>query len=144
MLLALREAELASLSGEVPIAALVICAGKVISKYGNMMNTLCDATAHAEMLVLRDAQKRINSRFLTNCDLYVTLEPCAMCSGAIALSRIKRLYFGAYDVKSGAVYNGAQVFNSTSCHHKPEVYGGIMEKECAKLLTDFFYNVRNS
>ena len=144
MSLALQLAKTAMQKGEVPIGSLVIQRGEVISTAVNSMNADNDSTAHAELLAIKEAHIKLSSRFLVDCDLYTTLEPCTMCSGAISLARIKTVYFGAYDIKTGAIYNGARVFNNSSCHHKPEVYGGIMEKECSDLLSNFFQKIKQN
>lgn len=128
--------------GEVPVGAVVVCDGKIIASAHNLVEKKKDPTAHAEILAIRAAAEILNSPRLTNCDLYVTLEPCAMCAQAISLARIRRLYFGAYDEKGGGVENGARIFSHSTCHHKPEIYGGIAEAECAKLLKDFFADKR--
>jgi tRNA(adenine34) deaminase len=131
-------AKAASNAGEVPVAAVILYQGKIIAKAHNAVERLHDATAHAEMLVMQEAAQKLKIKTLNECDLYVSLEPCAMCAGAIAHARIRRLYFGAYDAKAGAVENGIRLFQQPSCHHHPEVYGGIRESEYAVLLRDFF------
>ncbi len=137
--LAMREARLAAGRGEVPVgAALIAPNGKPFVSDGNRMREAVDPTAHAEILVIRAAAKAIGSERLDGFDLYVTLEPCAMCAAAISFARIRRLYFAASDVKMGAVENGARFFNQPTCHHAPEVYGGIGEGEAAQLLKSFF------
>jgi len=128
--------------GEVPVGAVISCRSSIISSSHNLVETLNDPTAHAEILAIRAACEMLGSRYLDECEIYVTLEPCAMCAQAISLARIKKLYFGAYDVKSGGVDNGARVFASSSCHHKPEVIGGIREAECAELMSSFFQHRR--
>lgn len=135
---ALSQAELALGYDEVPVGALVVHRGEVISADFNHVITNTDPSAHAEILVIREAAKTLNTVYLNKCDLFVTLEPCAMCAQAISFARIRRLYFAAYDLKGGGVENGARIFNTTSCHHVPEVYGGIKEKEAAILLKSFF------
>lgn len=140
MELALEEAERAAAAGEVPVGAVLIeaASGAVLAVSGNLVETGHDPTAHAEMLVLRaGAAKRASPR-LEDCDLYVTLEPCAMCAAAISFARIRRLYFGAYDPKGGAVEHGARFFELPTCHHRPEIYGGIEEARAAALLKQFF------
>lgn len=140
---ALAQARLAATQHEVPIGAVIIDAeGRLLSAAHNRVETDRDPTAHAEMLAIRAACEMQGSKFLSDCDLYVTLEPCAMCAQAIALARIRRVYFGAYDPKGGGVEHGARVFSHTTCHHKPEVYGGWQERECAQLLVDFFQKKR--
>ncbi len=129
--------------GEVPVGAVVVDAdGTVIAATGNRTEQNADPTAHAEMLAIREAAKIKGGPRLTECDLYVTLEPCAMCAAAIAHARLRRLYFGAYDPKSGGVEHGAKVFDHATCHHKPEVIGGMAETEAAALLQDFFKDRR--
>lgn len=140
---ALLEAEKAAKAGEVPVGAVVVKDGKIIGRAHNKTEETHDPTAHAEILAIKEAAKDLDSWRLDDCDLYVTLEPCPMCAGAIINSRIKRVYFGAYDTRGGAASNESVVnlfnlpFNST-----PETYGGVCEKECAKLLTDFFKKQR--
>jgi tRNA(adenine34) deaminase len=137
--LALAEAEAAGLSGEVPIGAVVVgAAGEVLAKAGNRTFALRDPTAHAELLAIREACAKLGSERLIDCDLYVTLEPCAMCAAAISFARIRRLYFGAPDAKGGAVEHGPRFFRQTTCHHAPEIYGGIGEARASELLKRFF------
>ena len=139
MLAALAEAEAAGARGEVPVGAVIVGAnGGVLTRAGNRTRELNDPTAHAEMLALRAACAALQSERLTDADLYVTLEPCPMCATAISLARIRRLYFGAADGKGGGVENGPRIFNQASCHHAPEVYGGIEESRSAALLRGFF------
>jgi cytidine deaminase len=136
---ALAEAEAAAGRGESPIGAVVVGPeGAVLAADGNRVRALADPTAHAEMLALRAAAQALGSERLTGCDLYVTLEPCPMCAGAISLARIRRLYYGAPDPKGGGVDHGARVFTHPTCHHRPEVYGGLAESDCAALLRQFF------
>ena len=135
---ALRLAAKAREANEVPVGAVVIRAGKIIGRAYNQVELLKDATAHAEMLALTQAEAAVGDWRLVDCDLYVTLEPCAMCAAAMSFARIRRLYFGAADPKGGAVEHGVRFFSASTCHHRPEVYGGINETECAALLTDFF------
>jgi len=136
---ALAEAEAAAKRGETPVGAVVVGpGGAVLAAEGNRVRELSDPSAHAELLALRGAAKAYGSERLTGCDLYVTLEPCPMCAGAISLARIRRLYYGAPDPKTGGVDHGARVFAHPTCHHAPEVYGGIAEAECAALLRQFF------
>ena len=138
--LALAEAERAAALGEVPVGAVLVDGktGAVLAAAGNRTEELKDPTAHAEMLVLRAAAAAHGSARLEDCDLYVTLEPCAMCAAAIAFARIRRLYFGAYDAKGGAVEHGPRFFQQPTCHHRPEVYGGIEETRAGELLRRFF------
>lgn len=140
---AIAEAQYAAKRGEVPVGAVIVKDGKIIASAGNETEESNDPTAHAEMLVIKKATKNLGEARLVNCDLYVTLEPCPMCAQAISFARIKRLYYGAEDKKGGGVDNGARIFNSPSCHHKPEIYGGIYSTECEKLLKDFFKERRN-
>ncbi len=136
---ALKEAEKAQRRGEVPIGAVVVDKnGQILARAGNRTEEDHDPTAHAEILAIRDAAAKIGSARLIDCDLYVTLEPCAMCATAISFARIRRLYFGAYDPKGGGVDHGACYYNQPTCHHKPDVYGGIRETECAEILKAFF------
>ena len=137
--LALAEAEAAGLRGEVPIGAVVVSAsGEVMAKSGNRTLELRDPTAHAELLAIREACARLCSERLIGCDLYVTLEPCAMCAAAVSFSRLRRLYFGAADPKGGAVEHGPRFFAQPTCHHAPEIYGGIGEARAGELLKRFF------
>ena len=138
MSLALEEARSAAARGEVPVGAAIVRDGKVLARAGNRTLELRDPTAHAEILVIREAAAQLGSERLIGCDLYVTLEPCPMCAAAISFARIRRLYFGAGDVKGGAVEHGVRLYASPTCHHVPEVYGGIGESEAAGLLTSFF------
>jgi tRNA(adenine34) deaminase len=140
MALALAEAEAAAARGEVPVGAVLVdgASGAVLAAAGNRVEELADPTAHAEMLVLREAAGKRGSARLEQCDLYVSLEPCAMCAAAIAFARLRRLYFGAYDPKGGAVEHGPRFFQQPTCHHRPEVYGGIEEMRAGALLRRFF------
>jgi tRNA(adenine34) deaminase len=138
MALALAEAEAAGRRGEVPVGAVLVADGVVVAASGNRVEEGHDPTAHAEMLVLREATAKLGQKLLDRCDLYVTLEPCAMCAAAIALARVARLYFGAYDPKGGGVEHGARIFDQPTCHHRPELYGGIEERRAAALLRAFF------
>lgn len=138
MALAFEEAKAAALRGEVPVGAVVVRDGAVLGRAGNRTLELKDPTAHAEMLALRLACEAIGSERLIGCDLYVTLEPCPMCAAAISFARIRRLYFGAADPKGGGVENGVRLYESPTCHHAPETYGGLRETEAAALLRDFF------
>ncbi|MHA1559583.1 MAG: nucleoside deaminase [Alphaproteobacteria bacterium] len=140
--LALAEATAAAERNEVPVGAVIICRGDVVAAAGNRTIELRDPTAHAEILAIREAAGSIGSERLTDCDLHVSLEPCAMCAAAISFARIRRVYFGAADPKGGAVENGVRFFGSPNCHHRPEVYGGISENESASLLRTFFANRR--
>ena len=135
---ALTEARAAQGASEVPVGCVVVRDGAVIARAGNRTLRDRDPTAHAEILAIRQAAARLGSERLVDCDLYVTLEPCAMCAAAISFARIRRLYYGAPDSKGGAVENGVRFFASPTCHHRPEVYGGIGESVAAALLKDFF------
>jgi tRNA(adenine34) deaminase len=135
---ALSEARAANAAGEVPVGCVVVREGKIIARAANRTLRDRDPTAHAEMLAVRQAASALGSERLTDCDLYVTLEPCAMCAAALSFARIRRLYYGAADPKGGAVDNGVRFFAAASCHHRPEVYGGIGETEAAGLLKEFF------
>ena len=136
--LALKAAETARKSAEVPIGCVIVLNNEVIATAGNRTLTDRDPTAHAEILAIRQAAKAVGSERLTDCDLYVTLEPCTMCAGAISFARIRRLYFGALDPKGGAVESGVRFFASPTCHHVPEIYSAVGETEAATLLKDFF------
>jgi cytidine deaminase len=141
---ALAEARAAAARGESPIGAIVTGPdGAVLAADGNRVRELRDPSAHAEMLALRAAARRLGSERLGGCDLYVTLEPCPMCAGAISLARIRRLYYGAPDPKTGGVDHGPRVFAHPTCHHRPEVYGGIAESGCVDLLRQFFRERRD-
>ena len=139
---ALALAEACAVAGEVPVGAVVTRNGVVVGTSGNAMRTRHDPTAHAEMEALRAAARALGTSRLDECDLWVTLEPCAMCTGAIGLARIARLYFAASDPKGGAVVNGPRLFGQPTCHHAPEVYPGIGESEAGELLRDFFRDRR--
>lgn len=136
--LALKAAENAAKSGEVPIGCVIVRDNSVIAAASNRTLTDRDPTAHAELLAIREAARKLGSERLTDCDLYVTLEPCPMCAGAISFARIRRLYYGATDPKGGAVDSGVRFFASPTCHHRPEVYSSVGESEAATLLKDFF------
>jgi tRNA(adenine34) deaminase len=136
--LALDEARKAEAAGEVPIGCVIVSDGEVIARAGNRTLADRDPTAHAELVAIRRAAAVLGSERLADCDLYVTLEPCAMCAGAISFARIRRLYYGAADPKGGAVDNGVRFFASATCHHRPDVYGGMGEREAAVLLRGFF------
>lgn len=139
MALAMEEARAAGQRGEVPVGAVLVdAAGAVLARAGNRTIELRDPTAHAEILALRAAAAALGSERLIDCDLYVTLEPCVMCAGAISFARIRRLYFGASDPKGGAVEHGVRFFSQPTCHHAPDVYGGIGETAAASLLKNFF------
>ena len=136
--LALKAAENAGKSGEVPIGCVIVRGDEVIASAGNRTLTDRDPTAHAEILAIRQATKIVGSERLTDCDLYVTLEPCTMCAGAISFARIRRVYFGAADPKGGAIESGVRFFAQATCHHAPEIYSAVGEQEAATLLKDFF------
>ena len=131
MELALKEAEAAGARGEIPVGAVLVREGEVVAAAGNRTRELADVTAHAEVLAIRAAAKRLRSERLTDCDLYVTLEPCTLCAAAISFARIRRLYYGAPDPKGGAVEHGVRFFHAPTCHHAPEVYSGIGETAAA-------------
>ncbi len=139
MALALEEARAAAAAGEVPVGAVLLDpAGRLLARAGNRVLRDRDPTAHAEMLVIREAARRLGNERLAGCALHVTLEPCPMCAQAISLARIARLYFGAEDPKGGGVLHGPRIFAQPICHHRPEIYPGICEREAARLLRDFF------
>jgi tRNA(adenine34) deaminase len=138
MEMAIEEARAAGARGEVPVGCVVVRGGAVLAHAGNRTVGDRDPTAHAELVAIRHAAAALGSERLEDCDLYVTLEPCAMCAGAIAFARIRRLYYGAADTKGGAVDNGVKFFASPTCHHRPEVYGGLAEAEASALLKEFF------
>jgi tRNA(adenine34) deaminase len=136
--IALEEARAAATRGEVPVGCVIVADGAIVARAGNRTLADRDPTAHAELLAIRAAAEALGSERLTSCDLYVTLEPCAMCAAAMSFARIRRLYYGAADPKGGAVDNGVRFFASPTCHHRPEVYGGIGEVDAAALLKNFF------
>src|SRR5512132_4039661 len=136
--LALSEARAAEAAGEVPVGCVIVRDNAVIAKAGNRTIADRDPTAHAELLAIRAAAAALGSERLTDCDLYVTLEPCAMCAAAMSFARLRRLYYGAADPKGGAVENGVRFFSAPTCHHRPEIYGGIGEADSAVLLKEFF------
>ncbi|MEY8880532.1 nucleoside deaminase [Donghicola sp. XS_ASV15] len=142
MQIALTEAEAAAARGEIPVGAVLLQDGEVVAQAGNRTRELNDPTAHAEVLVIREACRVLGQERLTGCDLYVTLEPCPMCAAAISNARIGRLYYGASDPKSGGVGQGPRIFSHPQCHHAPEVYDGIDEARSAALLADFFAKLR--
>ncbi len=143
MEMAFKEAEEAAKRGEVPVGAVLVSAmGKVLAHAGNRTEADSDPTAHAEMLVLREAAKKKGSPRLTDCDLYVTLEPCAMCAAAISFARLRRVVFAAYDPKGGAIEHGPRFYSQPTCHHAPEVVGGVEEKRAQELLKKFFVKMR--
>ena len=139
---ALDEARAAAGRGEVPIGAVVVAGGRVVAAAGNRTGELADPTAHAEVLAIREAASVLGVPRLDGCDLYVTLEPCPMCAAAISLARVRRLFFGAYDAKGGGVEHGPRIFSHATCHHRPEVVGGLDEIRCGDLLKDFFREKR--
>ncbi|HEX7775923.1 MAG TPA: nucleoside deaminase [Parvibaculum sp.] len=144
MSLAFAEAEAAAARGEVPVGAVIVDpSGKVVAAAGNRTLELKDVTAHAEILAIRAAAAQLGSERLTGCDLYVTLEPCPMCATAISFARLRRLYFGAADEKGGGVEHGPRIFAQATCHHAPDVYGGLGERRAADLLRRFFAARRN-
>lgn len=140
MAVALAEAAAAARRHEVPVGAVIVAPdGKIIAQNGNRCVELSDPTAHAEFLVMRQAASQLSCTYLDQCDLYVTLEPCALCAAAIGLFRIRRVYFGAYDPKGGAIEHGARIFSHPAAHWQPEIYGGLQETDCAALLRNFFH-----
>lgn len=141
MIEALKQAQLAFEIGEVPVGAVIVLDNEIVSKAHNLCISKKNSTMHAEIVAINQALDFIKKPFLENCDIYITLEPCHMCAGAIAASRFRRVFFGAYDVKSGGTEHGGRVFSHTL--HKPEIIGGIMEKECTKLMQLFFNQLRN-
>lgn len=142
--LAFAEARAAAARGEVPVGAVVVRDGALLAAAGNRTLEDRDPTAHAEMLAIRAACRTLGSERLVGCDLYVTLEPCTMCAGAISFARLRRLYYAAEDIKGGAVDNGVRFFGRPTCHHAPEVYGGIRETEAAEMLRAFFRSRRQA
>jgi tRNA(Arg) A34 adenosine deaminase TadA len=143
MALALQEAEAAAQKGEVPVGAVLVNAsGFIMAQAGNRTEELNDPTAHAEMLAIREAACQCGEPRLQGCDLYVTLEPCAMCAAAISFARLRRVIFGAYDPKGGAIDHGPRFFTQPTCHHAPEVIGGVEEVKCGALLKSFFEGKR--
>jgi len=142
MEIALEEARAAGARGEVPIGAVIVHQGTVIARAGNRTRELNDVTAHAEVLAIRDAGEALKSERLIDCDLYVTLEPCAMCAAAISFARIRRLYYGASDPKGGGVEQGPRFFTQPTCHHTPEIYAGLSERDAQEILRDFFRDKR--
>ena len=136
--LALKTAKNAGKAGEVPIGCVIVRDYEVIATAGNQTLTDRDPTAHAEMVAIRQAAEAIGTERLVDCDLYVTLEPCTMCAGAISFARLRRLYYGAADPKGGAVESGVRFFNQPTCHHAPEIYSAVGESEAATLLKEFF------
>jgi tRNA(adenine34) deaminase len=144
MQMALDEAHIAAQAGEVPVGAVLVGQdGNILARTRNQMRALNDPTAHAEILAIRQACETMGNERLMGCSLYVTLEPCPMCAGAIAEARIAKLFYGAADVKGGAVDNGVALFDQKSCHHAPDVIGGLRESDCAALLKEFFALRRN-
>jgi tRNA(adenine34) deaminase len=140
---ALTEARNAAARGEVPVGAVLVIDGEIVARSGNRTRAENDVTAHAEIAVIREAAEKLGAERLAGADLYVTLEPCTMCAGAISFARIRRLYYGADDPKGGAVESGVRFFSQPTCHHAPDVYSGIGEKAAADLLTGFFRDRRD-
>src|SRR2546430_14247086 len=136
--LALTQARMAAAAGEVPVGCVIVRAGTVVAQTGNRTLTDGDPTAHAEMVAIRRAAATLGNERLIDCDLYVTLEPCTMCAAAISFARLRRLYYGAADPKGGAVESGVRFFAQPTCHHAPEVYSAVGEREAAELLREFF------
>lgn len=143
MEIALEEAMKASMNNEVPVGAIIVHKGKVVSQNHNLVRKNIDPTAHAEILCIRDVAQKLGSYYLDEYEIYVTLEPCAMCVQAMAFSRIKRIYFGAYDEKFGAIENGVRFFSANTASYVPEIYGGLEEKKASKLLQEFFKRIRH-
>ena len=141
---ALLDARAAAARGEIPVGAVIVdsASGQIIARAGNTTEAAHDPTAHAEMTVIQQACKLKGTPRLTECDLYVTLEPCPMCATALSFARLRRVYFGAYDPKGGGIDHGPKIFSHPTCHHKPEVYGGIDEQACAVILKEFFKDRR--
>lgn len=135
---ALIEAEAAAERGEVPVGCVIVRGGAILAAAGNRVEEMADPTAHAELLAIRAAAARLGEPRLVDCDLYVTLEPCPMCAAAISFARLRRVYFGAYDPKGGGIEHGPRIFDHPTCHHRPDVYGGIRESGAAELLRVFF------
>ncbi len=135
---AFDEARAAAARGETPVGAAIVCDGAVLASAGNRVIEDRDPTAHAELLAIRAAARALGDERLVGCDLYATLEPCAMCAGAISLARLRRLYFAAADTKGGAVEHGPRFFTQPTCHHAPEIYGGVREREAREMLRAFF------
>lgn len=142
MAIALEEARAAAARGEVPVGAVIVVEGEVVAREGNRTRELADVTAHAEVLAIRAASAALGQERLNGADLYVTLEPCAMCAAAISFARIRRLYYGAEDPKGGGVDHGGRFYAQPTCHHAPEVYSGIAETAAAEILTTFFRDKR--
>jgi len=142
MQMALAEARAAAARGEVPVGAVLVRGSEVLARDGNRTREFNDPTAHAEMLVVRAGTQLLRSERLTHCDVYVTLEPCAMCAAALSFARIRRLYYGAADPKGGGVEHGGRFYSQPTCHHVPEVYGGIAERQSAEILRGFFQDRR--
>jgi tRNA(adenine34) deaminase len=136
--IALAEARAAAEAGEVPVGCVIVRGGEILARARNRTLADRDPTAHAELLAIRTAAAALGSERLSDCDLYVTLEPCTMCAGAMSFARIRRLYYGAADPKGGAVESGVRFFSAATCHHRPEIYGGIGESDAAALLREFF------
>jgi len=141
---ALKEAMVAYKKREVPIGCVIVKNQKIISHGHNLVENKLNPLAHAELIAIEKALQKLNSKYLEDCSLYVTLEPCAMCAKAISLLRIKRLIFGAEDIKGGGIINGVKIYNCKTTHYKPEVIGGIMDNECKELLKKFFKEIRNN
>lgn len=142
MKLAIEEAIKARNAQEIPVGAVLVYNQQVVARSGNQTFGIPDPTAHAEIQVIRQAAQILKAARLNECDLYVTLEPCPMCAQAISFARIKKVFFGSYDFKGGGIDHGPKIFNHSTCHHKPEVYGGIMQAECEKILIRYFKNKR--
>jgi tRNA(adenine34) deaminase len=138
MEIAISQAKEAGQRNEVPVGAVIVHQGKVLAASGNRVEELADPTAHAEMLVIREATRLLNTPRLIDCEIFVTLEPCPMCATALSFARVSKIYFGAFDPKGGGIDHGPRIFDQPTCHHRPHVFGGMSEQACAALLTDFF------
>lgn len=144
MMRALQEAKSAAARGEVPVGAVIVWKGEILSARSNRVIESKDPTAHAELLVIREACQKIGNERLTECDLYVTLEPCAMCATAISFARIKTLYYGTEDFKGGGVVHGAKVYTHATCHHRPNLVSGVLQEDCSAVLKSFFQALRQA
>lgn len=142
MEIAITQAKEAGQRQEVPVGAVIVHQGKVLVASGNRVEELADPTAHAEMLVIREATRLLNTPRLIDCELFVTLEPCPMCATALSFARISKVFFGAFDPKGGGIDHGPRIFDQPTCHHRPQVFGGMSEQACASLLLEFFNDRR--
>lgn len=144
MMRALQEAKSAAVRGEVPVGAVIVYEGEILAAQSNRVIELKDPTAHAELLAIREACQKTGNERLMGCELYVTLEPCAMCATAISFARIKTVYYGTEDPKGGGVMHGAQVYNHPTCHHRPQVHRGFLQEDCSSVLKTFFQELRQA